>query len=514
MPSDDTIKIYLRIRPSKDVSTNFYIDKQFDSHTIHFHLGKLPQGGLINNTKEDYSFQFSRVFEPTASQDEIFDGIAREVVESALQGYNATIFAYGQTGSGKTFTITGGTASFAERGIIPRAIAMIYQTLTKQTEFEWSTRISYLQIYNEKGSDLLNRGKDSSSLEELPKVTVMEDADETILKGLEMHVANSVEDALNLLFLGDLNRISCETPMNPTSSRSHCILTIAIETKKPGSPVVRRSKLHLVDLAGSERVSRTGIEGTQLTEAKYINLSLHFLEQVIIALSEKAEGRRDHVPYRNSFMTQVLRDSLGGNCKTVMVATAHSQDAFMDETISTCRFAQRVASIRQDAHVNEETDPKLLVRKLRQEIAELKEELAFYKKGTQAEDRVLSLDEVERCKAIVKDYVDNSDPEARLVGLQGDMSRIFFCYRLMKEMILERKPGSSSARGTPGADPQVVAELNEQLRVLQLNLQQKDNEIALLLNIINKGKGASAGTPGAPGGVTSSVDGLPAALSA
>uniref|UniRef100_A0A7S4G779 Kinesin-like protein n=1 Tax=Eutreptiella gymnastica TaxID=73025 RepID=A0A7S4G779_9EUGL len=465
-------------------------------------MDKSAAGGLVNNTREDFSFKFARVFDTPTTQEEIFDGIARSVVQSALDGYNATIFAYGQTGSGKTFTITGGTAAFSERGIIPRAIAMIYQELNKQTDFEWSTRVSYLQIYNEKGSDLLNRGQDATALDDLPKVTITEDADEVILRGLEMHVSNSVEDALNLLFLGDTNRMYCETPMNQTSSRSHCVFTVGIEAKAPGSSVVRRSKLHLVDLAGSERVGKTGVEGNLLSEARYINLSLHYLEQVITALSEKAEGKRDHIPYRNSFMTQVLRDSLGGNCKTVMIATAHSQDAFMDESISTCRFAQRVASIKQDAKINEETDPKLLIRKLKQEIAELKEELAFYKKGEQNEDRVLSIDEVERCKAIVKDYLDNTDPDARLVGLQGDMDRIFFCYRLMKEIIVEKpakpKPSSSSSASpasSGGGDPQQIKALQEQNRMLQLNLQQKDNELQLLLNIINKSKDSQGLSP-------------------
>jgi kinesin family protein 6/9 len=210
--SDDTIKIFLRIKPSPKQSRNYNIEKTFDHDIVRFHMDKSAAGGLVNNTREDFSFKFARVFDTPTTQEEIFDGIARSVVQSALDGYNATIFAYGQTGSGKTFTITGGTAAFSERGIIPRAIAMIYQELNKQTDFEWSTRVSYLQIYNEKGSDLLNRGQDATALDDLPKVTITEDADEVILRGLEMHVSNSVEDALNLLFLGDTNRMYCETP--------------------------------------------------------------------------------------------------------------------------------------------------------------------------------------------------------------------------------------------------------------------------------------------------------------
>ncbi|KAI2542210.1 kinesin family member 6, partial [Homo sapiens] len=146
------------------------------------------------------------------------------------------------------------------------------------------------------------------------------------------------------------------TPMNQASTRSHCIFTIHLSSKEPGSATVRHAKLHLVDLAGSERVAKTGVGGHLLTEAKYINLSLHYLEQVIIALSEK---HRSHIPYRNSMMTSVLRDSLGGNCMTTMIATLSLEKRNLDESISTCRFAQRVALIKNEAVLNEEINPRL-----------------------------------------------------------------------------------------------------------------------------------------------------------
>ena len=138
------------------------------------------------------------------------------------------------------------------------------------------------------------------------------------------------EDALNLLFVGDTNRMIAETPSNPSSSRSHCIFIITISSRQEGGDILRRSKLHLVDLAGSERVARTGIGGNLLKEAKYINLSLHYLEQVIIALQEKSASKRSHIPYRNSMMTSVLRDSLGGNCMTTMIATCAVEDSHLD----------------------------------------------------------------------------------------------------------------------------------------------------------------------------------------
>ncbi|XP_017894149.1 PREDICTED: kinesin-like protein KIF6 [Capra hircus] len=319
--------------------------------------------------------EFQRIFDQDAKQETIFENIAKPVAESVLAGYNGTIFAYGQTGSGKTFTITGGAERYSDRGIIPRTLSYIFEQVQKDSSKMYTTHISYLEIYNECGYDLLDPRHEASSLEDLPKVTVLEDPDQNIhLKNLSLHQATTEEEALNLLFLGDTNRMIAETPMNQASTRSHCIFTVHLSSKEPGSATVRHAKLHLVDLAGSERVAKTGVGGQLLTEAKYINLSLHYLEQVIIALSEK---HRAHVPYRNSMMTSVLRDSLGGNCMTTMVATLSLEKRNIDESISTCRFAQRVALIKNEAVLNEEIDPKLMIIRLQKEIQELRDELAI-----------------------------------------------------------------------------------------------------------------------------------------
>ncbi|KAJ3043782.1 Kinesin- protein 6 [Rhizophlyctis rosea] len=232
---------------------------------------------------------------------------------SVLEGYNGTIFAYGQTGSGKTYTISGGTATYPERGIIPRSLEYIFKEMSKRPDYHFEVNISYLEIYNETGYDLLDSTREATRLEDLP----------------------------------------------------------------------------------SERVSRTGIDGLILKEAKYINLSLHYLEQVIVALHEKALGKRAHIPYRNSMMTSVLRDSLGGNCKTVMVATCAVEDELIDESISTCRFAQRVALIANNAMLNEEMDPQLLIARLKREVARLRAELAIAR-GENGEDAGEDLPEYEK----------------------------------------------------------------------------------------------------------------------
>ncbi|XP_048048317.1 kinesin-like protein KIF6 [Megalobrama amblycephala] len=224
----------------------------------------------------------SEGFDQRASQEEIFETIAKPVADNVLAGYNGTIFAYGQTGSGKTFTITGGAEHYNDRGIIPRTLSYLYHHFSKDSSMIYTTQISYLEIYNEAGYDLLNPQHEASRLEDLPRVTIMEDSDQNIhLKNLSLQQSANEEEALDLLFLGDTNRMIAETPMNEASTRSHCIFTIHLCSKEPGSATVRCSKLHLVDLAGSERVGKTGVGGQILTEAKYINLSLHYLEQVV-----------------------------------------------------------------------------------------------------------------------------------------------------------------------------------------------------------------------------------------
>lgn len=504
----DSIKVFLRVRPDRNrrpYDQRFSVEHTFDNSTIQFHVDRKNESDIVNHSVEDYRFRFDRVFEPKASQEDIFNMVAKDCALSALDGFNSTIFAYGQTGSGKTYSITGGTESYNDRGIIPRTLSLIFEEIAKRTDYEWSVRISYLQIYNDKGQDLLNRGKDARSLDDLPAVTIHESDDEIVMKGLEAHPSSTVHEALNLLFLGDTNRLYCETPMNKTSSRSHCIFTVSLEARGHGTAVVRRSKLNLVDLAGSERVSKTGVTGTLLNEAKYINLSLHFLEHVIVSLSE----HKDHIPFRNSMMTMVLRDSLGGNCRTAMLATAYPTDDMFMESISTCKFAQRVAMIKQNAHVNEETDPAILVRKLKAEIAQLKEQIAFYTKGGESDsERALSSDELQRCQELVSRYLEDSDPKAQITGLGGDLARVIACFAIMKTMIkagggamsaknaVAALSGGASGRlgaASGGASPPMTSSglsseqekrLQAQLESLTVSLQQKENELSLLFQMV------------------------------
>ena len=292
------IQVYLRIRPSANSLTYFQRD-EIDLKCISVKVPK-NEDAIVNNSRTGYNFSFSGILDDKASQRDVFRTVGIPAIQNALAGYNSTIFAYGQTGSGKTFTVTGGPERYDDRGIIPRAIAQLFKTIKddEQKGISYSCFITYLEIYNQSGYDLLmeNNHSSNSSSEESKRVTMLEDEyGDFHFKNLSMHTVSSEEDALNLLFLGDTNRVIAATEMNQNSTRSHCIFTIVLEKRTAGADIVTRSKLNIVDLAGSERVSRTSSTGQTLREAKYINSSLFFLEMVIVALQEKRDKQNENV---------------------------------------------------------------------------------------------------------------------------------------------------------------------------------------------------------------------------
>ena len=197
------------------------------------------------------------------------------------------------------------------------------------------------------------------------------------VKNLSMHQCDTEEDALEQLFEGETNRTYGAHMLNFHSSRSHCVYTLHIESRSrvESTEKIVYSKLHLVDLAGSERTKKTNTSGKLLEEAQHINKSLSYLEQVVLALSDK---KRDHVPYRQTTLTNLLRDSLGGNCKTVMIANVHCTKQHIEETISTLKFATRMMKVKNEAMVNSIVDPTLQIKRLEKEIRDLKQELAMH----------------------------------------------------------------------------------------------------------------------------------------
>lgn len=481
------IRVFLRVRPSGRPSASFS-QGDVDGH-LAFERERESPDGQVDNSKTTFKFKFDGLLGMRVTQEDVFNAVAKPVIEDVLNGINGTIFAYGQTGSGKTFTITGSADKYEDRGLIPRTISYFFRAFQKGGASH-KLSISYLEIYNDAGYDLLCGDDSTRKLEDLPKVQLREDELGNMhLRNLSVNMAQKEDDALNLLFLGDTNRVVAETPMNDASTRSHCMFILWVESTRHDSDTVKRAKLHLVDLAGSERISKTGITGNLQKEARYINLSLHHLEQVIVALHERSQGHRTHVPYRNSTMTSVLRDSLGGNCRTVMVGAIAVEDSCIDETISTCRFAQRVGAIKNNAVINEELDPQMLIRRLKKEAAELKEELKLL--GSDGTEE-LGQKDIDECRQLVTAYLEEPDPEKPFVC--GSVARFQTCFDVMREAYWRRlEEGGGSVPKAHSDGSFAVGSLEETVFELQRQVVQRDEELGLLVNSLGSlGKRARA----------------------
>ncbi|XP_023581970.1 kinesin-like protein KIF15 [Trichechus manatus latirostris] len=317
------------------------------------------------------------------TQESVFSTVAKSIVESCMSGYNGTIFAYGQTGSGKTFTMMGPSESdnFSHnlRGVIPRSFEYLFFLIDREKEkagagMSFLCKCSFIEIYNEQIYDLLDSASAGLYLREHIKKGVF-------VVGAVEQVVTSAAEAYQVLSGGWRNRRVASTSMNRESSRSHAVFTITIESMEKINETVniRTSLLNMVDLAGSERQKDTHAEGMRLKEAGNINRSLSCLGQVITALVDVGNGKQRHVCYRDSKLTFLLRDSLGGNAKTAIIANVHPGSRCFGETLSTLNFAQRAKLIKNKAVVNEDTQGN--VSQLQAEVKRLKEQLAQFTSG-------------------------------------------------------------------------------------------------------------------------------------
>lgn len=313
------------------------------------------------------------------------------IVDFVLEGYNGTIFAYGQTGTGKTFTMEGNDKVNEQKGIMPRAFESIFKAIEADPSKQYLVRASYMELYKEDIRDLLSKNpKNKLEIREKPDVGVY-------VKDLCSFVVKSVNEIKEIMNTGRENRTTAETKMNLHSSRSHSIFTVTIETAQMGIDLkshIRAGKLNMVDLAGSERQQKTEAVGIRLEEAAKINLSLSTLCHVISTLTDPKGG--SHIPYRNSKLTRILQDSLGGNTKTVMVANIGPADYNYEESLNTIRYANRAKNIMNKPRINE--DPKdAMIREFQEEITRLRELLAKkLGKMVMKDGQIVSLDSNEQ----------------------------------------------------------------------------------------------------------------------
>ncbi|XP_026952782.1 kinesin-like protein KIF9 isoform X6 [Sagmatias obliquidens] len=359
------VHAFVRVKPTDDFAHEM-IKYGDDNKTINIHLKKDTRRGVVNNQQTDWSFKLDGVLHD-ASQDLVYETVAKDVVSQALNGYNGTIMCYGQTGAGKTYTMTGATENYKHRGILPRALQQVFKMIEERPTQAITVRVSYLEIYNESLFDLLST---------LPYVgpsvtpmTIVEGPQGVFIKGLSVHLTSQEEDAFSLLFEGETNRIIASHTMNKNSSRSHCIFTIYVEahSRTLSDAKYMTSKINLVDLAGSERLGKSRSEGRVLKEATYINKSLSFLEQAIIALGDQ---KRDHIPFRQCKLTHALKDSLGegGNCNMILVTNIYGEASQLEETLSSLRFASRMKLVTTEPAINEKYDAEIINLRQIQEV--------------------------------------------------------------------------------------------------------------------------------------------------
>lgn len=443
--SGASVKVAVRVRPfnSREISKESKCIIQMQGNTTTILNPKAPK-----EPAKTFSFDYSYWSHTSpddssfASQNLVYNDIGKEMLQHAFEGYNVCIFAYGQTGAGKSYTMMGKQEE-GQEGIIPMLCEDLFEKINEdgnKEELSYSVEVSYMEIYCERVRDLLNpKNKGNLRVREHPLLG-------PYVEDLSKLAVTSYTDIADLMDAGNKARTVAATNMNETSSRSHAVFTIVFTQKKHDSETdlstEKVSKISLVDLAGSERADSTGAKGTRLKEGANINKSLTTLGKVISALAEvsKKKKKSDFIPYRDSVLTWLLRENLGGNSRTAMVAALSPADINYDETLSTLRYADRAKNIKCNAVINEDPNNKL-VRELKDEVARLKELLRAQGLGDILDTPIGSL---------------TASPSSGSLCNQGGLQSV----TSIQERIMST-PGGEEAIERLKESEKIIAELNE-----------------------------------------------------
>ncbi|CAA0811933.1 P-loop containing nucleoside triphosphate hydrolases superfamily protein [Striga hermonthica] len=432
----------------------------------------------IANKQMDRTFTFDKVFGLSSQQKDLYDEAVCPLVFEVIEGYNCTIFAYGQTGTGKTYTMEGGARKKngefpSDAGVIPRAVRQIFDILEGQTS-EYNMKVSFLELYNEDITDLLAPEEFSRS-----KLALMEDGKGgVVIRGLEEEIVTSANEIYKILEKGLGKRRTAETLLNKQSSRSHSVFTITIHIKEStpeGEELIKCGKLNLVDLAGSENVSRSGAREGRAREAGEINKSLLTLGRCINTLVEHS----GHIPFRDSKLTRLLRDSLGGKTKTCIIATISPSIHCLEETLSTLDYAHRAKNIKNKPEINQKMMKSAVIKDLYFEIDRLKQELfaAREKNGIYIpRDRYLQ-EEIEKKAMTEKIERIDIELESRDKHLQEVQELYNSQHHLYVELTLKLENTKERLQETQDS----LLDLEERCRKANATIKEKEYLISNLL---------------------------------
>uniref|UniRef100_A0A8C8H3K6 Kinesin-like protein n=1 Tax=Oncorhynchus tshawytscha TaxID=74940 RepID=A0A8C8H3K6_ONCTS len=393
--------------------------------------------GGIGDKAARKMYTFDMVFGPAAKQIDVYKSVVCPILDEVISGYNCTVFAYGQTGTGKTFTMEGERSPNEEftweedplAGIIPRTLHQIFEKLSDNgTEF--SVKVSLLEIYNEELFDLLSPCSDVT--ERLQLFDDPRNKRGVIIKGLEEITVHNKNEIYQILERGSAKRKTASTLMNAYSSRSHSVFSVTIHMKEitiEGEELVKIGKLNLVDLAGSENIGRSGAVDKRAREAGNINQSLLTLGRVITALVEK----RPHVPYRESKLTRILQDSLGGRTKTSIIATVSPASINLEETLSTLEYANRAKNIMNKPEVNQKLTKRTLIKEYTEEIERLKRDLA----ATRDKNGVyLSSENYESMAGMISSQEEHiTEYTEKIASVEEELKRVFELFEDSKDKL-------------------------------------------------------------------------------
>jgi kinesin family protein 3/17 len=486
--SSKNFKVVVRVRPliARELAVQQLLCVRIESkQVVEIHpeakTGQEQHQGAANL----HSFVFDRVYDQQSTQQSVYESAVKPIVHSILKGYNGSIIAYGQTGTGKTFTIEGGASE--TRGVIPRVSEEIFNYIEKSTDAKskFLVRVSFLQIYNEKIMDLIQPNfKREFPGDKVEYLKIREAVSGGVyVERLSEHIVRSPSEVLSLLHKGGQHRTTADTKMNHESSRSHAVFTVIVEHSEINFATQQKQmtigKLNLVDLAGSERLKLTGAEGVRLEEARRINTSLAAFGKVILALTTPGST---YTPYRDSTLTRLLQDSLGGNCKTVIITTITPSSTSYQESLSSLKFANKAKSVKNYAVVNEDTGDKGMLSTYEKEIKRLRTMLEQQQtrpvSSVELKGMESQLKEANREKAAVMNELQKTSAE--VMKAQAEKEELSSKIQALEEQLLT---GGTKAEDTEEfkeavrtAHQQLQNEYDSKLQQLQREREELEKE--------------------------------------